>query len=360
MNLRVLLPAVLAGLAIGVLIFLLRMTQSADSDLHLQRLANIRAINNLDVQLNRVLTQARVASLSDEGDERTVITSQLGEALDAIDKGTHSLHGLSPELDQLLDKFLDTIQSKFELDFDIEARSTLLNQRLINSTNALPTNIAALTAAAAPAVRPRVRDLGEQINTQIVTFSVTPSPSNEKDIQMLLEGIDKLAPGQSTAFQEALQRLHQSCQDVIGDKDELVSKMRDFLDRPTGPQLQDVEQAYSAWYAGQVALAGRYRLGLVAYAVVLLGVLAWLGLRLRTSYRDLDRANAGLTRANETLEAQVESRTHDLSTALQDLRSSQAQLVQSEKMGSRGPLTVEDVVGSRMISTPLHLFDCAI
>jgi acetyl-CoA acetyltransferase len=29
-------------------------------------------------------------------------------------------------------------------------------------------------------------------------------------------------------------------------------------------------------------------------------------------------------------------------------------------MGSRGPLTVEDVVGSRMISTPLHLFDCAV
>jgi acetyl-CoA C-acetyltransferase len=29
-------------------------------------------------------------------------------------------------------------------------------------------------------------------------------------------------------------------------------------------------------------------------------------------------------------------------------------------MGSRGPLTVQDVVGSRMISTPLHLFDCAI
>jgi len=29
-------------------------------------------------------------------------------------------------------------------------------------------------------------------------------------------------------------------------------------------------------------------------------------------------------------------------------------------MGSRGEITVEDVTGSRMIATPLHLFDCAI
>ena len=350
MILRRVLPAVLAGVAIGVLIFLLRMTQSADSDLHLQRLADIRTINGLDVQLNRVMTQARVASLQQEGDDRAAVTAQLGDALDALDKGPKSLRGLTPQLDQALDKFLDTVQSKFELDFDIEARNTILNQRLVNSVNSVEGDVNALVAAASPALRPQVRDLGDQLKTQLVIYGVTPSPTNEKDVQTLDEQLLKTAAGQSQAYRNALAKLETTSKDVMTDKDELVTKLQDFLDRPTGPQLQAVEQLYSAWYAGQVAVASEYRLALVVYAAVLLLVLGWLGLRLRSSYRDLDRANAGLTRANETLEEQVEKRTHDLSVALQDLRASQAQLVQSEKMASLGQM----VAGvAHEINTPL-------
>jgi len=74
---------------------------------------------------------------------------------------------------------------------------------------------------------------------------------------------------------------------VIGDKDELVSKMRDFLDRPTGAAAAGGGTGLFRWYAGQVALAGSTAWDWRPTPRVLLGVLAWLGLRLRNSYRDL-------------------------------------------------------------------------
>jgi signal transduction histidine kinase len=155
---------------------------------------------------------------------------------------------------------------------------------------------------------------------------------------------------QSEAYRTALESLSGSCEEIIQDKTEMVDKLKSFLGRPTGTQLQAVEQGYTAWYQGKVAEANQYRGILVGYAAILLLVLAFLGVRLRRSYGDLDKANSKLVDANEHLEEQVEARTKDLSSAIKDLRNSQAQLIQSEKMASLGQM----VAGvAHEINTPL-------
>lgn len=79
------------------------------------------------------------------------------------------------------------------------------------------------------------------------------------------------------------------------------------------------------------------------YTIFLLGLLAYLGLRLRASY-------AALNVSHDDLEVRVQERTADLELAYEELKESQVQLVQAEKMSSLGQL-VAGVMHE--INTPL-------
>src|SRR3546814_3322603 len=80
-----------------------------------------------------------------------------------------------------LDTFLDTIDSKFELGFDFEARSTLLTQRAINAIDAVPPAIGAIRAALPKNTPDNLRVQLDHLQSQITTYGVTPTPTNEPE-----------------------------------------------------------------------------------------------------------------------------------------------------------------------------------
>lgn len=99
-----------------------------------------------------------------------------------------------------------------------------------------------------------------------------------------------------------------------------------------------------------VSRAERARLLLSVCTFLLLVGTGYAMFRLQASYRELNKSNRELESVNDSLEERVTERTQELSTAYEDLKESQVQLVQAEKMSSLGEL----VAGiSHEINTPL-------
>ncbi len=99
-----------------------------------------------------------------------------------------------------------------------------------------------------------------------------------------------------------------------------------------------------------VSRAEMARLLLSVCTVLLLLGAGYAMFRLQTSYRALNKSNRDLESVNDSLEERVEDRTQKLSLAYDELKESQVQLVQAEKMSSLGEL----VAGiSHEINTPL-------
>lgn len=114
-------------------------------------------------------------------------------------------------------------------------------------------------------------------------------------------------------------------------QDYLLAQLEQFGDVTTSDQLYVLSAVNDA------------RVLLNVYTVLMLAVLGFFGLRLAASHRALNRSH-------DDLEVRVVERTADLAQANENLKESQVQLVQAEKMSSLGQL-VAGVMHE--INTPL-------
>jgi signal transduction histidine kinase len=137
---------------------------------------------------------------------------------------------------------------------------------------------------------------------------------------------------------------------ILANKPLIESKLEQLIGTPVGDYATALGTAAQDLYTVAVTRIEQARLMLAVYAVVLLLAVGFIALRLHSSYREINAANADLAVLNESLEQRVASRTQELSGTLADLKESQVQLVQAEKMSSLGQL----VAGiSHEINTPL-------
>jgi two-component system NtrC family sensor kinase len=149
---------------------------------------------------------------------------------------------------------------------------------------------------------------------------------------------------------EDVVRLRSSIETILAKKDAIRSKLEQLGNTPVVAYGTSLGAAAQDLYRIAVARVDQARLMLAVYAVVLLLAVGFVAFRLHGSYREINRANSELAELNESLEQRVSERTNELAGTLSDLKESQVQLVQAEKMSSLGQL----VAGiSHEINTPL-------
>ncbi|MDJ0751397.1 MAG: ATP-binding protein [Woeseiaceae bacterium] len=151
------------------------------------------------------------------------------------------------------------------------------------------------------------------------------------------------APGTMKTFVDA-------ATEVVNQREAAEAALAVLTDSTISESLWSLSNAILDDNRRRVSRAERAGLLLSICAVLLLLGTGYAMWRLQASYRDLNRTNSDLEAVNNSLEERVDERTHELSDAYEELKESQVQLVQAEKMSSLGEL----VAGiSHEINTPL-------
>lgn len=309
----ILLFMVLIGIALTA--YMVNTDSRLDQTVFQQTTKSIRNLQALDKKLQQLLIKSQFVGVADR-QQLDELNYQLSEEFDNLRydalfeeiEGSPILSGAVENADQLFkqrDEYLEfylTINLDFANALDMLRRDNLLlSQRSVSES--LVEDATTLNQ-----INLLLMDLATGMPASVDTAELE-NPSNE--LEAHAQQVAILYPQTLTALDR-------------------VSEV------PIAKQLDLIEEAYTDFHNLAIAKANRFRNALMLYGLALLIALLFFAGKIRRNYL--------------YLEQQVAERTREIKRAFEELRESQEQLIQSEKMASLGQM----VAGvAHEINTPL-------
>ncbi len=188
-----------------------------------------------------------------------------------------------------------------------------------------------------------------QLLVGALDFSKPDASVQEFELQRLLVTLSRDQRVDAN-MPEQMDRLLEAAGTILDTKSDIQSRLRQLSETPVPANAESLAAAAEDLYRDTLASVDQGRTLLAVYVLLLLATAGFIAYRLNQSYRALNSAKDDLEGMNVSLEQRVSERTDELEGTLNDLKESQVQLVQAEKMSSLGQL----VAGiSHEINTPL-------
>ncbi len=345
--LRASLAAAATLILVGVLALLIVESRAVKEEYYVAHAERMRAIEASKNDL-AAITQGTQSAFN----EGRSIPSSIDSAVARVAKNS-----------RFLQSWNDTSRQESTVQLQLAAYNVALN-RFISDENSFAARQNALAEGLrslqdeSPAVVKDLRRFNLRIQSQnafslaiqVIEYATGQSSSDLKQIENRIEALrsdselNAQAPGRLDNFVKAAST-------VITEHLASESALEKISSSRIAGQLIALSDAVVLENRRTVQRAERARLLLSFCAVLFLAGTGFVMVRLQSSYRALNKSNADLEKVNNSLEDRVSSRTEELSFAYDELKESQVQLVQAEKMSSLGEL----VAGiSHEINTPLY------